>query len=180
VAIKTINDASIIRAEVVDTDDPGNQPQIVADGQTDNMRELRFEFLRPTDAFVVKIDHTGSTNELFVECNTKAGGAIREPGADAPMKPGKFMRLFVLLSLIGGAIVLIVGPNGKVFMEASGFERIDLVFKSIALAMMVVIIAMSGIGSGLKYLFMRFVVGTYRRGPTVGLWRRIEVDSVRF
>jgi len=179
-AIKTINDASIIRAEVVGTDDPGSQAQIVAAGQMDGMRELRFDFLRPTDAFIVKIDHTGSTNELFLECNTKAGGAIRDPSADAPMGAGRFTALLFLLGLIGGAIVLIVGGNGRVFMEGSGAERYDLLAKSFGLAMMLLIPVVFIIGPALNYLFKRFVVGTYRKGPTDDLWQKIQFDWLRF
>jgi len=174
-AIKTINNASIIGAEIVGMDDPGSQVQIVAAGQTDNMRELSFEFLRAAEAFVVKIDHTGSTNELFVECNTKAGGAIRTPRDDAPMEPFKFVAMLALLGLIGPAIALIV----EFFTEAPVAERFDLI-KAYALALGVLFFVVSLIGPGLNYLIKRFLVGAYRRRPTDDIWRKIEVDSVRF
>jgi hypothetical protein len=115
--IKIANGSSINRTEVVHADDPGSQLQITADETIDNVREIKFDFLRVADSFIIVIDHTGSTSELFVECNTKAGGAIRDPSSDAPMEPLKYTGLLLLLGSIGSAIVLTI--EGNLLMEAS-------------------------------------------------------------
>jgi len=35
-------------------------------------------FLRPGDGFILKVDHTGGINEIYVDWKTKAGGPIKK------------------------------------------------------------------------------------------------------
>jgi hypothetical protein len=75
-SIQVLQDNKIIHAELVFSDDPGSQ--IIINAGTDNTRSLDFEFIRPADGCVIKVDHTGQSNEIFVECRTKPGGAIKK------------------------------------------------------------------------------------------------------
>src|ERR1700759_2791196 len=101
--INTLDGATIVEAEVVCADDPGSQ-EISAGGQM--MREIGFEFLRPQDAFIVRVDHTGSTNELFVDCRMKAGGPIGRPTL-VGIPPFE-----ILASLISGVVLAAVWWRG--------------------------------------------------------------------
>jgi hypothetical protein len=173
-AIKTINeDAKVISAKIVGYDDPGSQVQIAAG---DDVGELKFEFLRPEDGFIVKVDHTGSTNEVFVEGRTKIGGAIKRANSGA-MGAFAFVLLVFTTGAIGGIAILSLGSGWEKFLGAqSNWERV-VILMTASLPVLAGLIVMSGVAPLTAYLFKRFVTKTYRKGPTVRIWQEIVSDN---
>lgn len=76
-SIRVSDNSEIIESELVVSDDPGSRASI-SSGSLGPMRAFDFEFLRPSDGFILKVDHTGALNELFIECKSKAGGPIKK------------------------------------------------------------------------------------------------------
>jgi hypothetical protein len=75
-SLQVAGTSEIIKAEIVFSDDPGSQAAV--NSGSGNSRSFDFEFLRPRDSFIIKVDHTGALNEIFPECKTKAGGPIKK------------------------------------------------------------------------------------------------------
>jgi hypothetical protein len=134
-SIQVLQDDKIIHAELIFSDDPGSQ--IVIDVGTNNSRSLGFEFIRPADACVIKVDHTGQLNEVFVECRTKAGGAIKKIN-DGPRVAIGLLMAFPVLWLVGYTVSEYVD-----FLLPEPFDRASI----------------SRYGGGWIQLYVSFVVG---------------------
>lgn len=74
--IKVGDPSSILDYELILADDPGTA--VLLGPPEGSSRTLVFAFLRPGDGFILKIDHTGGINELYMDCRTKAGGPIKK------------------------------------------------------------------------------------------------------
>jgi hypothetical protein len=94
--MQTSFDAKILDAKMVSCDDAGSQPLVVS--IRDNLVSFSFEFLRPSEGIVLRVDHTGKPNELFVVCRTKQGGPIKKQGPAGALA-------FVLAALVLAPII---------------------------------------------------------------------------
>ncbi|VIO71257.1 hypothetical protein [Bradyrhizobium ivorense] len=74
--IRVSDKSTIIEAKIVYADDPGSQ--ILISGGDSSSRTLDFAFIREREGCIIKVDHTGFLNEVFVECRTKASGSIKK------------------------------------------------------------------------------------------------------
>jgi hypothetical protein len=74
--VQVSQDSKIIDTAIIFSDDPGSQ--VLISGGSSSSSEINFEFIRPNDGCVIKVDHTGYLNEVFVEFSTKAGGSIKK------------------------------------------------------------------------------------------------------
>jgi hypothetical protein len=164
-------DADILEAAVFMSDDPGSQVSLSA-GERE--REIGFEFLRPKDAFVVRIDHTGNRDQLFIDCRTKVGGPIDRPDPSSAMLRGA---LFVIgMSVSCGALLLFLGPGGQKFIESSSYlERLGLVL--VAVAVPISLLGMMSIFGGLIFFVVKELLvrkGFISKGrPSEVVWRQI-------
>jgi hypothetical protein len=93
--------STIIDAGVIFADDAGSKVSLKE--SSINKRAFDLEFLRQKDGFILKIDHTGSLNELFVECKTMAGGSIKKINQTARVVIGLLIAV-PMLCFLGNVI----------------------------------------------------------------------------
>lgn len=96
-AVNVAASSQIIEADVVFSDDPGSQA-LINSGVT-SARSFDFVFLRPSDAFIIRVDHTGALNELFVDCKTKAGGPIKKTNQTVRVFFGSVVGIILAIGL---------------------------------------------------------------------------------
>lgn len=95
--------STILNFEVVMSDDPGSQFSLLTTAT--NSLDVRMNFIRPKEGFVIKVDHTGAQNELFVNWRTKIGGPIRKINLSA--RVALWLMLAVLsMPFLGVSVIL--------------------------------------------------------------------------
>jgi hypothetical protein len=158
-------------------DDPGSQAQILAGDR--KMRGLQFEFLRAREAFVVKVDHNGSSDELFVDCRTKVGGPIGKADLTFRYESLVIALVLVVVGLISGTLVLLFTPAGEQFASASSIpNRIDIFMPAAAVGLISVLIfgiALSVVAMLIEKIFT--TLGRYKikpMKPADAAWQQIR------
>jgi hypothetical protein len=162
-SIQVADTSKIIEAQLVFSDDPGSQ--VVLSGATETLRSLDFEFLRPRDSFIIKLDHTGALNEVFPDCKTKAGGPIKKSNQKV-----KIIFWSVFAALIIGLLGNLIWRTSTFFPDSFSYnskynDAINYVFGSfmIGLAYVLAILVVGALfGSVLSYAFRRRTKATKR------------------
>jgi hypothetical protein len=163
--------AEIIDACIECSDDPGTQAQIVPVGDK-RSGELNLEFLRPSDAIIIRIDHTGLVREIFVECHTKAGGPIKKN----PAEPGFFIAAGSLagLTLFAGfaEILSVMSSDSQEHTVVNILPR----FISGAVTGFVAWLALASLILAVLSLAGSFI---YKKRPVDQAWKKIITDRRR-
>lgn len=103
--VRVAQTSTIIESKIKAIDDPGNAAAVSQIGPSAST--LSFAFLRPRDAIILQFDHTGATNEIFVEGGTKAGGPLKKLGSVGELF--SFLgSIFLVVSVFSSLILTIV------------------------------------------------------------------------
>lgn len=121
----------ILSANIVFADDPASRP--IIGEPTENKASFAFDFLRPKDGLIIKIDHTGKPNELFLSLRTKLGGPVQK-GTNNITTLIFLFGLLLFFSAIGGLFIIpelsfmkdITGDNLFMFVAGSVYFGIIL------------------------------------------------------
>jgi hypothetical protein len=162
-SLQVAGTSEIINAEIVFSDDPGSQAAV--NSGSGNLRSFDFEFLRPRDSFIIKVDHTGALNEIFPECKTKAGGPIKKSNQRA-----KIISWSVFAVLIIGCLGNVIWRNSEVFPEDYSYNSkyndvVNYIYGSFMIGFVVVLamLIVGGlIGAVLSYVVRRGTKDTKR------------------
>lgn len=159
-SIQVSDKAEIIESELVFSDDPGSRASI-SGGSLGPTRAFDFEFLRPKDGVIFKVDHTGALNELFIECKSKAGGPIRKTNQ-------KFAAIFwptivvAMMVLVGYVIWQVANPLPEPFNYQS--KHGDDPFIAIFSSFMLGFTAVAGLALAILFVAIVFEFGRRLRG----------------
>jgi hypothetical protein len=121
--VQTHESAKIIDVQIIAMDDPAcslkiSEPQGFS-------AQIDFEFFRPKEGAIFRVDHTGKQNQLFVSLKTKQGGpAKRVPRAK--VERNITVAVIATVSLLGmGALA---GPNYGLISESNRDFGYSIVF----------------------------------------------------
>jgi hypothetical protein len=159
-SVQVSQDSKIIEAKVIFSDDPGSQ--IVIDGGEDNTRTIDFEFIREKEGCVIKVDHTGVLNEIFIECRTKANGSIKKINGGPRVALGLLIGLPVIW-LIGNIIFKYVDlplpePFDRATVAREGALQVVLPFVVGSLALFAILLCYAILTLAVMYATKRTLI----------------------
>ncbi|MFK4538024.1 hypothetical protein ABIA00_006207 [Bradyrhizobium ottawaense] len=170
--LRVAKTTEIVEASVKMLDDPGSEVQLLPRGEA--TRALHFKFLRPRDAIIIKVDHTGGTNEIFLDGRTKAGGPLKKQGSTLEIL--SFLGTVFGGSSLLGSVILTVALTAD---QASSkqIELAQAIKASFVLGMVLLAIISAAVA---LVLYLARLIGLRSEAkPTRKLWKSIVADRHR-
>jgi len=133
--IRSMSNSEIMSASVVFVEDAGSNPTLIR--QSNSSVDIKFDFLRPNEGMIVRLDHLGLTNEVYLNLKTKHGGPIsRESGRTARILVRTALAT-ILVSGGGAFLPLFFSKSGIFGVDAESMELLSIAFISFMLICMV-------------------------------------------